>query len=352
MSPAPGPSMDSSEQSMKASTSVLVALTSREKALFFGGLDGDWAIPASLHFCEDSELRPETWLDTLTHHRPEVLLSCWNTPPLPASWLESPDCPLRYVCHVTGSVRRHVPRSFLERGGLISNWGDSISPQVAEHALLLALSALRNQAAWRPFIAREPGTRRIEEVGTRSLFGKRVGIHGWGSVARALVPLLRPFGVSLCVFSSGVPEELIAEAGARPCASLAELFASSEVLFECEAFTPQTAGSVTAELVEALPPQAVFVNIARGGLVDEPALLEAARRGRLRLALDVVAEEPIRGDSALCQLPDAILSPHIGGPTTDHYPDCGALALANLRRFLLHSPLTAAIDLVSYDRAT
>lgn len=65
---------------------------------------------------------------------PEVLVTGWSTPPLPEAWLAADGCPLRYVCHVTGSVRRLVPQSFLERGGKVSNWGEQVGPQVAEHA--------------------------------------------------------------------------------------------------------------------------------------------------------------------------------------------------------------------------
>lgn len=326
---------------------VVVALTVRECSLFFGR---DTALPATM--LEQCDFEPARWEDYLDRLRPEVVVSGWTTPPIPERWLMRPDCPLRYVCHVAGSIRALVPRSFVARGGMVTNWGDSVSAQVAEHALLLALAALRHADRWPGFIARDPATRRIEEIGTRTLFGRRVGIHGFGAVARALLPLLAPFSVTISAYSAGVPPELMRAAGVTPCDSLKELVVGSEVLFECEALTPATETSVTAELLAALSDDAVFVNVGRGRLVDDVALQREAQSGRLRVALDVVADEPIAADSPFVTCGRVVLSPHIGGPTVDRYRQCGQLALANLATFLRGEMPAGAITLAAYDRAT
>jgi len=203
---------------------VVVAVTARERGLFFA----QEAMPPAI-LLEDADFEPTRWEACLERERPDVVVSGWSTPPIPERWLMRPDCPLRYVCHVAGSVRALVPRSFVERGGLVTNWGDSVSAQVAEHALLLALAALRHADRWPGFIARDAAVRRIEEIGTRTLFGRSVGIHGFGAVARALLPLLAPFDVKVSAFSLGVPRELMRDAGVKPCESLRELFESSEV---------------------------------------------------------------------------------------------------------------------------
>ena len=122
-------------------------------------------------------------------------------------------------------------------------------------------------------------------------------------VARALVPLLRPFGVTIAAYSAGVPAALMQQAGITPAESLHALFADSEVLFECEALTPATQGCVTAELLGALPDDAVFVNVGRGQVVEEAALVHEARSGRLRLALDVPPVVQERGlGSVACDI--------------------------------------------------
>jgi phosphoglycerate dehydrogenase-like enzyme len=314
--------------------------------------EADPGLIASWHFLSDAELAHEGWSECLARLRPTVLITGWSTPPLPAAWLDSADCSLRLVCHVTGSVRRLVPREFIARGGIVTNWGETVSAQVAEHGLLLALAGLRNAAQWSGFIARPANGRQIEQLGTKTLFGRRVGLHGFGSVARALIPLLRPFAVLPSAYSAGVPPQLMQAAGVEPCRSPEELFSRSDVLFECEALTPATAGSVSAELLARLPDDAVFVNIGRGGIVDDAALNREARSGRLRVALDVVANEPLTPASPYFGLPNVVLSPHIAGPTRDRYTQCGAFALASLRAFLRGETPSAAITLAAYDRAT
>lgn len=331
---------------------VVLALSARERRLFFRPVDMGAEALADARALPDAALTEEGWEAVLAREAPEVLVTGWSTPPLPEAWLAADGCPLRYVCHVTGSVRRLVPRSFVERGGMVTNWGEQVGPQVAEHALLLALAALRNAAAWPGFIARPPESRWIEELGTRTLFGRSVALHGFGAVARELVKLLRPFGVSLHGFSAGVPEALFVAAGVTPCRDPVELLGRGEVVFECEALTPATVGSVTAEAIAALPPGAVFVNVGRGAVVDEAALVAASRLGRIRLALDVVAEEPLTPRAPVALLHDAVLSPHIAGPTVDRYPDCGARVVANIGRYLRGRSPEAQLTLAGYDRAT
>lgn len=333
--------------------SLVIALTVHERCLFFGSAVESGALPSLVHalWPTDAELAPEAWPEFLRRTRPDILLTGWSTPPLPAAWLDSPECSLRYICHLTGSVRKVVPRSFFEKGGLVTNWGSFAGPFAAEHALLLALALLRNLNAWRPFIAQPPGLRRSASLGTRSLFGRRVGLHGFGSIARALLPLLRPFGVSLHVFSAGVPDAAISAEGAEPCASLEELFRRSEILFECEALTLATTGTVSAALLRALPDGAVFVNVGRGRVVDEPALVREAASGRIHVAVDVTAEE-MTDRTALFRVPAAILSPHIAGPSHDQYGRCGELALQNVARFLKGEPPVERVTLEIYDRST
>lgn len=328
------------------------AISPEEKKLFLGpaaGVSG-WPDIATVWLEHSGHgLSVQQWMDL----NPAILLTGWSTVPLPAEWLDDRTCALRYVCHLTGSVRRLLPRTFIAQGGVVTNWGDIPSTAVAEHALLLALAALRNLGGWTDAAPHPRDTaRRIERLKTRSLVGRNVGIHGFGRIARALVSLLRPFGVSITAFSAGVPAGMLQAAGVASCASLGELFARSEVLFECEALTPATAGSVSAGVLARLPDAAVFVNVARGGLVDEAALLAETGTGRVRVALDVVTSEPLAPEGPFATVTGAVLSPHIGGPTFDQYPQCGGLALRNIARFVKGEPLEAVVTPADYDRAT
>lgn len=330
---------------------VVIALTRRERTLFLNDNAAASLQTAVVCVADDGDLVSAGWQQRLEKWRPNVLVTGWTTPPIPETWTETPECPLKYVCHVTGSVRQLVPRSFIARGGLVTNWGDQVSDQVAEHGLLLALAALRNNPAWRPFISRPPQTRRLEEIKTQTLFNRRIGLHGFGSIARALIRLLKPFGGTISAYSNGVPVELMQSCGVNPCASLKELFAKSEIVFECESLTEASAGSVNDEVLAALPDDGVFVNIARGSLVDDAALQREGASGRLRLALDVAAGEPLTLRSPYARMPAVVLSPHIAGPTLDRYRFCGSLAWDHLSTYLAGKlPLTVTLEM--YDRAT
>jgi len=140
------------------------------------------------------------WAALLARHRPRVLLSCWSTPPLPADLPVGGTDGLGAVCHFGGTARRLVPRSLLERGLRVTNWGDTINATVAECGLLMILGALRKvtQSALDLHVHR--GWKASDHY-LRSLFGRRVGLHGFGSISRHLVELLRPFGVTIATYS-------------------------------------------------------------------------------------------------------------------------------------------------------
>lgn len=324
---------------------VLFALSPEEWRLFFPGGFGLPGIEV-LRVPEGDD----SFREALCAHRPEVLVTSWSTPAVEESWL-SELTGLRYICHTSGSVRHVVPRRFLETGGLVTNWGALASQAVAEHALLLILAGLRRMGEWQDVIS---GKRRWQPspIFTRTLHGKRVGIHGFGNVARALVALLQPFGASVSAFTKGVPEEHYRRQNVRISRNLEELFEGSEVLVECEALTPGTHGLVTHHILQKLPRGALFVNVGRGAVVDEKALSDLSRRGHLRLALDVYANDPIAPDSPLHDVEGAILSPHIAGPTSDQFVRCGERVGKNLAAFASGRPLEAIVTLEIYDRAT
>ncbi|OAM90510.1 hydroxyacid dehydrogenase [Termitidicoccus mucosus] len=349
-----GPSAPARE-TRTAPPAVLFALAPVDRRLFLDASLMPWdTFAGAAQWIDPTAQSPETWRETLRRIEPEVIVSGWETLPLPEQWIQDPGCRLRYVCHLAGSVRRLVPRAFLARGGLVSNWGGIAAASVAEHALLLILAALRDLGSWRDHIAALSAQGPQERLPTRPLRGRRIGLHGFGGIARALVALLRSFGVTIRAFSEGVPAGVFHEHGVERCDSLEALFGQSDVLVECEALTEKTRGSVTAALLRLLPDDAVFVNVGRGRVVAEDALAEAASSRRLRVAVDVVSNEPIQEDHPLLRAPGAIVSPHIGGPTREEYGLCGRRAWENLNRYLRGEPPEddSLVSLELYDRST
>jgi phosphoglycerate dehydrogenase-like enzyme len=101
-----------------------------------------------------------------------------------------------------------------------------------------------------------------------------------------------------------------------------------------------------------LPDGAVFVNVGRGRVVSEEALVAEAASGRLRVAVDVCEAEPHYVDSPIMNTPQILLSPHIAGPTVDLFPHIGQRAVLNLQRYLRGESPEGLIDLNDYDRST
>jgi phosphoglycerate dehydrogenase-like enzyme len=334
---------------MPRPSSILAALTLQELTEFLPEplLSGVRGVPARFERLDTENLSTAAFHASLSHANPEVLLTCWKTPALPAQLPPA----LRYVCHLSGSIKKHVTRRHLEQGLLLTNWGGSISRVVAEWGLFHILSCLRHATYWTFAMHRDGGWKAHDTV-TASLFGRRVGLHGFGPVARDLLSLLRPFGCTVSAFAPDVDAAAEVAYGIRQAGSLEALFADHDIIVELAPLIPATTGIVTEKLLRLIPAGGVFVNIGRGAVVDEAALLRVAREGRITVGLDVFGDEPLPADSGFRGLPNVTLTPHLAGPTTDRRRDAGEFALNNLRAYAGGRPLQAVITPQIYDTST
>jgi phosphoglycerate dehydrogenase-like enzyme len=329
--------------------SLLVVLTPEEAAKFWpDDTARRWRELSARHEVIDpTAMAPADFAAALRAFAPEVLVSCWATLPLPPP----PVAGLRYLCHLTGSVRHLVTRAHLEQGLLVTNWGGTISRIVAECALYHVLACLRRGPHWTQTLRRGGGWREgFADV--RSLFERRVGVHGYGSVAREFLRLIAPFDCQMSVCAPDFDEAAAASTGARPTTDLAALFAENDIVVELAPLNASTRGSVTERHLRLLPPGGVFVNVARAAIADEEGLLRVAAENRVRVGLDVFHQEPLPADSPWRQIPEASLTPHIAGPTLDRYVDATAHALRNLRAYAAGEALAAVVTPEAYDLAT
>jgi phosphoglycerate dehydrogenase-like enzyme len=329
--------------------SLLAVLTPFEKDHFFP--DALWAeiesLSPAVRLLDATALTAEAFHAELNRTSPDVVLACWKTPPLPA--VLPPN--LRYLCYVTGSVRHIVTRAQLEAGFLVTNWGNVISRTVAECALFHTLACLRRAPHWTLEFHQERGWRDGWQQ-VQSLFGRRVGVHGYGAVAREFLKLIPPFGCMVSVLAPDFDAAEAARTGLRSCGSLEELFGENDIIVELAPLNRVTRGSVDERILRLIRPGGVFVNVARAGITDEAALLRVAQAGEISLGLDVFVQEPHPADSPWRGLRNVSVTPHIAGPTLDRFPDAGAHALHNLRACAAGEPLTSLVTLKSYDEAT
>jgi len=336
-----------------ASSKILVYINALEKKTFLP--DPVWAsleaLDAELVLRDSTDTGTEDLAECLREIQPDVLISAWSTPRLPEAEAEHVLEHLKVMTHLPGSLKKVLPRVYLEKGLLATNWAGSISRTISECALMLILCSLRRTAQWQLEMHPEDGWKTTK---TRflSLFERRVGIHGFGAIGQALVPLLKPFNVQISAYSPSVPEEVFADLGVHKCETLEELFSGSDVLVELAPSTPKYYHSVTEELLRMLPEDGVFVNVGRGATVDEAALARVAKEGYLQVGLDVYEEEPLPAGSPLRGLKNVCLLPHIGGPTIDRRQDAGKHAVSIINDWLQGTPPEGAVSAEAYDRAT
>jgi len=212
-----------------------------------------------------------------------------------------------------------------ERGVQVAGTPGAIVLSVAEHTFALLL-ALERHLARADAELRRGGWPHAEFVG-RELYGRTLGLVGFGLVGREVAWRARAFGMS--VRWDDPPLELV-PAGYEwtQRATLEELLPKADVLSLHLPLTRATRGLIGARELAQLRPDAVLVNCARGGLVDERALAAALAEGRLRgAALDVFAAEP-PGESPLLALPNVVLTPHLGGATVEARRRAGLEAAA------------------------
>ncbi len=177
------------------------------------------------------------------------------------------------------------------------------------------------------------------------LAGGRAVIVGAGSIARASGRLLGRLGIEVTLVARSERDGGPAEGRIRAISDLPQLLPSADWLIVIVPLTPRTRGFIGETELAALPRGARFVNIGRGPTVVEAALVEALHTGHLAgAALDVFEREPLPAESPLWDLPNVIISPHIGGDEASTPRAFAEAFLANLRRYLAGEPLVNVVD--------
>ncbi|MFH1568342.1 MAG: NAD(P)-dependent oxidoreductase [Gemmatimonadota bacterium] len=284
--------------------------------------------------------------------RCRILITSWGARPVPAELAADPG-QLEYVCHLTGQMRDVVPLELVESAIPVTNWGDAQAAAVAEGAVTLLLAAVKGLRR-RIEVVTAGGWQPQADHYSRTLRGLRVGIYGLGFIGRQFVGMLRGFGPELMVYDPFVSE---LPAGCRRAASLEELFGWSQAVAIHAGLTDQTRGSVSAALLARLPDNAIVINTARGGIVDQEALFAELARGRLLAGLDVLdGDDRLPADHPARRWPNLILSAH---SLSRQYPEdfdnpdrelepMHLICLDNLRRHLAGQPRRFAMDRERY----
>ena len=243
-----------------------------------------------------------------------------------------PDLRFISVCGIgTDSIDLAAAR---ERGITVSNIPGKTAPVVAEHAFGLMFAAAK-RAAWYTEM-----TRQGEWVKQDGVFlgDKTVGIVGTGNIGAEMARLCNAFGMNVIAYTFNPSDERAEKLGVQ-FVDLDELLALSDVVTIHTKLTPDSEKMIGAREIALMKPEAILVNVARGPIVDEAALVAALNSGHLSgAALDVFENEPLPVGSAITECEQVVLTPHIADMTPEGLDLLNQGVVENTLAFLNGSP--------------
>lgn len=273
----------------------------------------------------------------------EVLLTGWGCPPIDESVLDrAPQ--LRAIIHTAGSVKHHVTDACWDRGIVVSSAVEENARPVAEYTLAAILfsqkrvlevshayKAIRGQVTW---AAAYP---------SMGNYRRTVGIIGASRIGRRVIELLRPFDIDVLLADPTVDAEEARSLGAT-LVELDDLLKTADTVSLHAPSLPETAGMIDRRRLALMQDGAVFINTARGALVDEAALTDELVSGRLHAVIDVTEADVLTPESPLWDLPNVLLTPHLAGSMGDELARLVDHALDELERWAAGQDFATPVD--------
>lgn len=246
-------------------------------------------------------------------------------------WIQSSAAGLDH-CLVPSVIESSIPVS--SASGLFAN-------QVAEQTFALLFGVLRSI----PTFFRQMQSKDFTRRPTFDLHGKTVGIIGLGGNGRRLAQVLAPFRVKILA-TDYYPENAPPEVDELlPHTKLHEVAARSDVLILTLPLNESTHHCIDGSVLDAMKTGSFLINVARGQVVDEQALIERLQSGHITAAgVDVTEVEPLPQSSPLWNLPNVLITPHVGAQAACRVDDTTRMICANLKRYLANEPLFNLVD--------
>jgi phosphoglycerate dehydrogenase-like enzyme len=273
-----------------------------------------------------------------------AVVTGWGTPPLTKEQLDlAPE--LEVVVHSAGSIKALIPEELWQRDIRVATCNGALAVGVAENTLGMIIAGLKNYAACRDW-TRE-GKWSDPKLGTehfivREPFDVTIGIIGASKVGRYLMKLLRMFEVEILVYDPFFSEAEADELGVQSV-SLENLMAQSDVVTLHAPVLDSTRHMLKAQHFQAMKDRAIFINTARGVIVDEAALLAELQTGRIYAFIDVTDPEPPAVNHPFRFLPNVVLTPHIAGHASNGTRRQGRSTVDQLLEFAAGKPMSGEV---------
>jgi phosphoglycerate dehydrogenase-like enzyme len=262
----------------------------------------------------------------------DACISGWGTNQLTEDTLDAAPH-LKIIAHAAGSVKPIISDAVWDRSIAVTSSAPAIAIGVAEHTLGLMLSAMK-RSYWFNTIAHNGGWRDEGQLGRIvEMFGITIGVAGAGYVGRHLIKLLHNFDVDILLYDPFVSDEDAGRLGVTKAETMEDLMSRADILSLNAPSLPSTHHMVNAGNLKLLKDGALLINTARGTLIDEVALYEELKTGRITACLDVTDPEPPAVDNPLRGLENVVLTPHIAGAAANNLFRLGNLAMREVELF-------------------
>ncbi len=211
-------------------------------------------------------------------------------------------------------------RAALKRGIRICNCGGGNSVPVTEHAILLILAVMRGLPQRVQEIREGKWSTQLKRTSLHTLHGKTVGFVGFGNIGQKIAARVRAFGTDIIFIKRGAaPQAVVADLHARRVA-LEELLSTADVVIVCVPLTEGTERMIGWKQLTMMKPSAYLINISRGGVVDERALIRALREKKIGGAgIDVFDREPTDPDNPLLHMDNVVATAHMSAAAAEYW---------------------------------
>ncbi|NLY54540.1 MAG: D-2-hydroxyacid dehydrogenase [Firmicutes bacterium] len=275
--------------------------------------------------------------DEIAAHMPTANV-IWGSNYLPELLPQCKD--LAFIQVSSAGVDRLLRPELLEHPVQLINARGIHGTTIAEHVFLLMLALARQFPALQQAQQRHEWTRLQPQL----LANKTLGIIGYGSIGRAIGQRAKAFGMRVLATRRHPAPDVGADE-VWPHSRLHELLPLCDYIVLAVPLTAETRHMIGAKELSLCKPSAILINIARGSVVDEAALIAALQAGTIKGAgLDVFEQEPLPADSPLWDMPQVIITPHVAGHMPDYDENVVAILLENLRRYQAGEPLINIVD--------
>lgn len=251
---------------------------------------------------------------------------------------------LKMIAHTAGSVGDLVDTEAYDKGITIVSGNKLFAESVAEGTIAYMMSALR-KIPTEVYGLKEGHWRHPEVPQTRGLLDREIGIIGYGMISQNLMRMLQVFRCRFKIFSQfPMDEEFLKSVNATRVDTIEEIFSTCSIVSLHSALNEKTRNLIRKEHFELLPQNAVFVNTARGAIINQKEMEEfLVGRPDVTAILDVYTPEPPEADNVMRTLNNVYMLPHRGGPTNDRFPHIGRAVVEDIVRFGKGEPLKLEI---------